>query len=689
MFSTLLIANRGEIARRVMRTARRMGLKTAAVYSDADAAAAHVREADEAVRLGPAPAAESYLRVDAILEAAKAVGADAIHPGYGFLSENADFAEAVAAAGMAFIGPDPTAIRAMGLKDEAKALMSAAGVPVTPGYQGDDQTEKTLKAAAKEIGYPVLIKAVAGGGGKGMRKVEKAGEFSAALAAAKREAAASFGDDRVLIEKFVTGPRHIEVQVFGDRHGNHVHFFERDCSLQRRHQKVIEEAPAPGMTDEVRAAMTAAALDAARAVDYVNAGTVEFIVDGSGALRPDGFWFMEMNTRLQVEHPVTEMVTGFDLVELQVRVAAGERLPAQADIGLAGHAVEARIYAEDPASGFLPSIGRLDAFEIRITPDQADRGEKRGSDAEAIRIDAAVEAHDDVTPYYDPMIAKVIGHAQTRAEALDGLADVLERSVVAGPKANLGFLARCLRDEDFQHARLDTGLIGRNLAALTAPSLSDAQAAALAGVTILFGQTAAGGQASQAEDRPDPWSVADGWRLNAAPRAHLRFSAGAAVHDLAIFGDASGARVDVGGEGIDITLRGASLRSRADAFASLDVTAEMNGDAVCATLASAPDRDYLAHSGDVWAFAPPDYDAAVETLEAGDDIKAPMPGKVIAVEAKSGVGVKRGDTLIVLEAMKMEHALAAPRDGEVDEVRVKPGDQVKEGEALVRLVQEA
>ncbi|HSO48075.1 MAG TPA: biotin carboxylase N-terminal domain-containing protein, partial [Rhizobiaceae bacterium] len=434
MFTRILIANRGEIACRVIRTARRMGISTVAVYSDADAKAMHVRMADEAVRIGPPPAAESYLDIDAIIEAAKRTGAQAIHPGYGFLSENPDFVEAVEAAGLVFIGPSAASIRAMGLKDAAKRLMEKAGVPVVPGYHGEAQELLILAGKANEIGFPVLIKARAGGGGKGMRLVEKPEDFREALASARREAKAAFGDDRVLVEKYIEKPRHIEVQVFGDNHGNVVHLFERDCSLQRRHQKVIEEAPAPGMTGEMRAAMTDAAVKAAQAINYSGAGTIEFIVDGSNGLRPDGFWFMEMNTRLQVEHPVTEMITGLDLVEWQLRVAAGERLPrTQHEIELCGHAVEARIYAEDASRGFLPAIGTL--HHLRFP--------------KGLRVDSGVAEGDAIEPWYDPMIAKVISQAPDRAGALAMLADGLEATQIAGCVTNTAFLARLARHDGF------------------------------------------------------------------------------------------------------------------------------------------------------------------------------------------------------------------------------------------------
>ena len=448
MFKSVLIANRGEIACRIVRTARRLGLRTVTVYSDADAGALHVRLCDEAHPIGPAPAAESYLRIDKLIAAARAARADCIHPGYGFLSENAGFAQACLDAGIAFIGPPPAAIRAMGLKSSAKALMEKAGVPVVPGYHGDRQEPKFLKEKAYEIGYPVLIKASAGGGGKGMRRVDRHAEFETALAAAQREAKSAFGDERVLIEKYVNAPRHIEMQIFADRHGNAIHLNERDCSLQRRHQKVIEEAPAPGMSAALRAAMGEAAVAAAKAVGYEGAGTVEFIADGSGGLKADRFWFMEMNTRLQVEHPVTEAVTGLDLVEWQFRIAAGEKLPfAQAQVPLSGHAVEARLYAEDPERGFLPSTGKLLALQF--------------PQGQGLRIDTGVEAGSEVTPFYDPMIAKLIAHGKSRDEALDRLGAALDNTIVIGPRSNAGFLAALCRAEGFRKGDFDTGFIDR------------------------------------------------------------------------------------------------------------------------------------------------------------------------------------------------------------------------------------
>src|SRR4051812_34672359 len=503
MIRSLLIANRGEIACRVIRTAQRMGIRAVVVYSDADAKALHVRMADAAVHIGPSPAAESYLRGDTIIGAAKATGAEAIHPGYGFLSENADFAEAVIDAGLIWVGPKPDSIRAMGLKDAAKKLMQAAGVPVTPGYLGEDQDPKRLKKEADAIGYPVLIKAVAGGGGKGMRRVDEAGQFDDALESCKREAASSFGDDRVLIEKYILSPRHIEVQVFGDSHGNVVHLFERDCSLQRRHQKVIEEAPAPGMDAETREAVCGAAVRAAQAVNYVGAGTVEFIADASEGLKPDRIWFMEMNTRLQVEHPATEMVTGLDLVEWQLRVAAGEPLPlAQDQIGLMGHAVEARLYAENTAGGqFLPSTGPLEHFRL----------------PENIRADAGVEEGGEVTPFYDPMIAKLIAHAPSREQALAELAEACDAVEVFPVKTNAGFLARCLEAPDFIAGDLDTGFIGRNLEELTARGEPSPAALSAAATAALIAD-----DDGLREEGPTPWRALAGFRLNAPPEMSVR-----------------------------------------------------------------------------------------------------------------------------------------------------------------------
>src|SRR3954471_9945705 len=495
LIASLLIANRGEIACRIIRTARRMGIRTVAVYSDADAKALHVRQADEAVHIGPSPARESYLVGEKIIAAAKATGAEAIHPGYAFLSENADFAQAVIDAGLIWVGPKPDSIRAMGLKDAAKRLMDAAGVPTTPGYLGDDQAPERLQAEAEAIGFPVLIKAVAGGGGKGMRRVNASGEFGEMLASCKREAASSFGDDRVLIEKYVERPRHIEVQIFGDSHGNVVHLFERDCSLQRRHQKVIEEAPAPGMDEATRAAVCGAAVKAAQAVSYIGAGTVEFIADASEGLRPDRIWFMEMNTRLQVEHPVTEEISGQDLVEWQLRVASGEPLPVGQDaLRINGHAIEARLYAEDPAHEFLPSTGRLDHFAL----------------GRSIRIDTGVEEGDRISPYYDPMIAKLIARGATREEAIDRLVDTLDQVEVWPVRTNAAFLARAADDEDFRAGRVDTGFIPSRIDRLVPDPAPSEGVWNLAATAIIASDFGVGEEA-------DPWAALAGFRVN-APR---------------------------------------------------------------------------------------------------------------------------------------------------------------------------
>ena len=624
MISSLLIANRGEIARRIIRTARRLGVRTVAVYSQADADAPHVREADEAVLLGPPAARESYLAADKILAAARATGAEAIHPGYGFLSENADFAEAVQAAGLVWVGPPASAIRAMGLKDAAKRLMAEAGVPVTPGYLGDDQDPTRLAAEAAKIGWPVLIKAVAGGGGKGMRKVEAAGDFASALASATREAKAAFGDEKVLLEKYVTRPRHIEVQVFGDTFGNVVHLFERDCSLQRRHQKVIEEAPAPGMDEATRAALCGAAVRAAQAVGYVGAGTVEFIADASEGLRADRIWFMEMNTRLQVEHPVTEAITGQDLVEWQLRVASGERLPlTQDELRIDGHAIEARLYAEDPARGFLPSTGPLTYFRL----------------PSGVRADSGVEQGGEISPFYDPMIAKLIAHGDTREDAAGRLAEACREVEVWPVRANAYFLANCASHPDFLAARLDTDFINARLDGLIArpsPTVSPAAVAALARA-----ESWAPGEAGT------PWASsggAMGFRLNGpAARMTTAFVDGLAVEAEIDF-EACGP-VAMGEPGEAILFEGGAAFS----------------------LTLRPKAG--AHAGDV----------------SDGSVRSPMPGKIVAIAVAPGVSVTKGAPLVTLEAMKMEHALIAPFDGRVAEVAVTLGDQVSEGVMLVRL----
>ncbi|KPF77915.1 methylcrotonoyl-CoA carboxylase [Brevundimonas sp. AAP58] len=614
MFRSVLVANRGEIACRIFRTARRMGLRTIAVYSEADANALHVREADEAVLIGPAPARESYLDQARVLTAAKATGAEAIHPGYGFLSENAEFAEAVMAAGLTWIGAPPASIRAMGLKDAAKSLMVEAGVPVTPGYMGKDQSPERLKAEADAIGYPVLIKAVAGGGGKGMRRVDEASAFLDALASCQREAASSFGDDRVLIEKYILSPRHIEVQVFGDAHGEVVHLFERDCSLQRRHQKVIEEAPAPGMDEATRQAVTAAAVRAARAVNYVGAGTIEFIADGTEGLRADRIWFMEMNTRLQVEHPVTEMITGQDLVEWQLRVAAGEPLPLKQDqLSIAGWAMEARLYAEDPANGFLPSIGRLDHF---VLPDD-------------IRVDTGVEAGGEVSQFYDPMIAKLIVHEETREAAAQALADACADIEVWPVRTNAGFLVRCLEHQRFAAGDVDTGLIGAEEAALTDARPSDA---VIQDASDLLWR-------SRNVDPNDVWDAeygAPGFRLNAARVTRQTFFVDGVRHQAPYENNHPVVRYGP----------------------------QIDGGFV------------VFHGGDAYAVSRHAPRGAGGGGASDGSLRAPMPGKIVAAPARSGDAVTKGQPIVVLEAMKMEHALVAPFDGVVGEIGVSVGDQV-------------
>jgi acetyl-CoA carboxylase biotin carboxylase subunit len=627
MISTLLIANRGEIACRVIRTARRMGVATVAVYSDADAGAAHVAMADRAVRIGPAPVRESYLLGDVILAAAKETGADAIHPGYGFLSENAEFAEACKKAGVIFVGPPADAIRAMGLKDRAKSLMAKAGVAVVPGYLGDDQAPAHLSKEADRIGYPVLIKAVAGGGGKGMRKVEASGEFAAALESAKRESKSSFGDDHVLIEKYVTRPRHIEVQVFADSHGSAVYLFERDCSLQRRHQKVVEEAPAPGMPEKMRAAMGEAAVKAALAVGYVGAGTVEFIADASEGLKADRFWFMEMNTRLQVEHPVTEAITGTDLVEWQLRVASGEKLPkAQKDLKIDGHAVEVRLYAEDPDNGFLPSIGTLERLRL---PDD-------------VRVDSGVREGDAVTPYYDPMIAKVIAHDATREGAIAKLAEALSHAEIAGLRTNNAFLIRALHSKDFIAGDIDTGFIDRHLAELVPHNEPDADVLAAAARFVAD---------EKKSESADPWNARDGFRLSGEARQGVEFVVG-------------GKRTLVHLEGL------APLGIHLLRLANGSVAAMRHGETF--PLKQFDPFENAEHGG-----------------EAADRVVTPMPGKIIQVLVKAGDKVKRGQPLAMLEAMKMEHTLSAPADATVEAVDVSPGDQVAAETAVVRFAKAA
>ncbi|MAU59245.1 MAG: carbamoyl-phosphate synthase subunit L [Parvibaculum sp.] len=667
MFKTLLIANRGEIAVRIIRTARRMGLKTIAVYSDADANAYHVAEADEAYRIGPAPAAESYLRVEAILDACARSGAEAVHPGYGFLSENAGFAEACEKAGLVFVGPPASAIKAMGLKDAAKALMEKAGVPVVPGYHGDNQHADFLGEQAERIGYPVLIKAVAGGGGKGMRRVDDPADFAKELKSAQREAGSAFGDERVLVEKYVARPRHIEIQVFADSHGNAVSLYERDCSLQRRHQKVIEEAPAPGMPEEMRKAMGEAAVAAAKAIGYRGAGTVEFIADASQGLKADGFWFMEMNTRLQVEHPVTEAITGQDLVEWQLRVAAGEHLPlAQDEVPLKGHAVEVRLYAEDPAKKFFPSTGQL----LRL---------RAPANMPHVRTDMGVREGDDVTMFYDPMIGKIIAHGETRLVALRTLRGFLSRMEVAGPKTNLAFLAAAMGHEAFMAGDIDTGFIDRHLDALVPTGAVDPRLLALGVAVQMLMRKVELEQAQEKSDEPhSPWAASDSWVLGGSRSEVLRFIVAGEEVSLKVTPEGECWRISgVRDEGEDIV---ASAIMNGDGV----LTATVDGVRLTASCVPKGRGFILIHDGAATEFEivdPMDVDV-VSDADTGA-MKAPMPGKIVQVLAEPGAKVRKGAALVVMEAMKMEQTLVAGADSIVAEVRVGEGDQVEGGAVLV------
>ena len=641
MIQSLLIANRGEIACRIIRTARALGIRTVAVYSDADANALHVRQADEAVHIGPSPARESYLVGEKIIAAALASGAEAIHPGYGFLSENAAFAQSVIDAGLVWVGPKPASITAMGLKDAAKTLMAAAGVPVTPGYMGERQEPDFLAAEADKIGYPVLIKAVAGGGGKGMRLVETPQDFADALASCQREAASSFGNAHVLIEKYIQRPRHIEVQVFGDSHGNIVHLFERDCSLQRRHQKVIEEAPAPGMDDATRAELCAAAVKAAAAVDYVGAGTIEFIADASEGLRADRIWFMEMNTRLQVEHPVTEEITGVDLVEWQLRVASGEPLPKRQDeLSITGWAMEARLYAEDPAKGFLPSVGHLEIFR----------------EHQDIRLETGVYEGAEVSPFYDPMIAKLVAHAASRDEACEMLARACAETDIYPIKTNAPFLWRALDDPDFRSGDVDTGFIARKGDALLPPAEPTEDMALQAAAAIVAQEyhgeptmlTAWEGNLLS-HPQPSPWRGAIGFRANAP-----------ASRDVSVL--------------VDGHLRRVTLP---EGWHHKPVIGE-------------PVAGGVAINDDGLSFlaAPARVDGSGAGAGGSGAILSPMPGRIIAVEVAAGERVTKGQRLLTLEAMKMEHSLTAPFDGIVAELNAQAGAQVQVDALLARIVAE-
>jgi len=655
MIQKLLIANRGEIACRVMRTAKKMGIKSVAVYSDADADAMHVRQADEAVHIGTSPASESYLRGDVIIQAAMDTGADAIHPGYGFLSENPDFVEAVEKARLIFVGPSANAIRAMGLKDAAKKLMEEADVPVVPGYHGDNQAPEFLAEEAKKIGYPVLIKARAGGGGKGMRLVERAEKFQAGLEGAIREGETSFDDGHVLIEKFISGPRHIEIQIFGDNHGNIVHLFERDCSLQRRHQKVIEEAPAPGMTDEMRSAMGKAAVKAAQAIDYSGAGTIEFIVDGSDGLKLDGFWFMEMNTRLQVEHPVTEAITGQDLVEWQLRIANDEYLPMfQDELKINGHAFEARLYAEDVPKGFLPATGTLEHLKF----------------SDAARNDTGVESGSVISPYYDPMIAKVITHSEIREGALTAMTDALSDTQIAGTVTNLAFLKALTEHDGFMKGDVDTGLIDRDLPMLTdTPDLTDE---IIAFAAKKFLELPSLPMTTKGDETIDPFDKLAGFSIWEAPTWIQKLQCGEAQFEV---------RIRRHGKIWQCAVK------RGDGDFGKWFT-----DLECTSKSAKPDVYLKEHMLTVFAvngtseFTRPDPLAGSITQEGGGNlIIAPMPGLVKAVHVSAGDKVSEGDALLILEAMKMEHTLTAPRDGIVAEMNVKENDQVEDGVILTSL----
>jgi 3-methylcrotonyl-CoA carboxylase alpha subunit len=658
MFDSVLVANRGEIACRIIGTLRRLEIRAIAVWSDADRLARHVALADQAIRIGPPPAAESYLRIDAILDAARRAGAEAIHPGYGFLSENPAFARACVEAGLTFVGPPAEVIEAMGAKDRAKALMAEAGVPLVPGCDGAAQDESALLEAARALGFPVLIKAAAGGGGRGMRVVGDPAGFAAALEGAKREAASAFGDDRVLLERYLARPRHIEAQIFGDRHGRIVHLFERDCSVQRRHQKVVEEAPAPGLSPEQRSALAEHAIRAGQAIGYVNAGTVEFLMEGGR------FFFIEMNTRLQVEHPVTEMVTGQDLVEWQLRVAAGEPLPLrQEEIALCGHAIEARIYAEDPAKGFLPSTGRLEHLRFP-------------AEGEGLRIDSGVVEGDAVSPFYDPMLAKVVAHGADREAALRRLRTALAALEVVGPATNVDFLLRIARDPAFAAGGIDTGYIERAQDTLLAPAeAADDRLFALACLWLLCRQgEQAAASAAQSPDPCSPWHRVDGWRLNDVGHQTISLMHGERVVEVEARADGTGFLLGFGDRQI-----AASAEIRADHLAVW-----LDGEVFGVTVVERGEQLHL--------FTRPGH-ARIDRIdplrraeaedEADSALSAPMPGKIVRQPVAAGDRVARGTPLLVLEAMKMEHTVVAPHDGRIVQLHYAEGDQVEEGAILI------
>ena len=664
MFSKILIANRGEIACRVIRTCRKLGIRTVAVYSEADADAQHVRQADEAWPIGGPRPADSYLRGDTILEVALRSGAQAVHPGYGFLSENADFAEKVEQAGLVFIGPSAASMRKMGSKAGAKELMAAAGVPVVPGYTGEDQSPNTLSREAARIGFPLMIKAAHGGGGKGMRVVHRLEDFIAQLESCQREAANAFGRDRVLLERYIEHPRHIEIQVFGDSHGGAIHLNERECSAQRRYQKVLEESPSAFLTPDLRARMGAAAVQAAHAIDYANAGTVEFIVGADG-----GFYFMEINTRLQVEHPVTEEVTGLDLVEWQLRIAAGERLPlAQEDVIQRGHAIEVRLYAEDPDAGFLPGSGTLQTLQLPAP-------------SRYVRIDSGVIEGDTVTIFYDPMIAKLIVWDEDRPRALARLREALAACEIAGPKSNIAFLERLVRHPAVVGGTIDTGYLDRHLEEFLSPAATDPALLLAAATARLLTQEADARDAAATSDDPSsPWAIADGWRLGHGGTRRLAFADGDTTIDLVVHGHDGEYRIER--DGAAHAISGARLQTG-------ELSLRIDG-AMQRFSARAQDDGVLVHDGRQRLHLRSEavYRRASEASAATEHrIRAPMPGRVVVVQKQPGDAVNAGDVVLVIEAMKMELALKAPRDGVLAEVRAQAGDFV-EGDAVLATLEQ-
>jgi len=655
----ILVANRGEIACRIMETAREMNIRTVAVYSDADINSVHVKMADEAVAIGPPPSKDSYLVIEKIIKATLDTGADAIHPGYGFLSENYIFAEACEEAGINFIGPSSESIRNMALKDRAKILMEKAGVPITPGYQGAKQEEEFLSLEADKIGFPVLIKAVAGGGGKGMRKVESKESFLSALESCKREAENSFGNPKVLLEKYIQSPRHIEVQIFGDGQGNVVHMFERDCSVQRRHQKVIEEAPAPGMTVSVRDAMTDAAVKAAKAVNYKGAGTVEFIVDGSQKLHENGFWFMEMNTRLQVEHPVTEMITGLNLIKVQIEIAEGKKLPSQKNITMSGHAIETRIYAEDPFNNFFPSAGKIENFEI---PSEL-------SKREGLRIDTGFQKNDRISIYYDPMIAKMIAYSDNRQDAIKSMVSLISESKIKGIKTNTAFLIRCLLNNDFNYGSVSTHFISENIASLTSNKYATDNK--VYGLSALFLDSI------NNKNQATPFSVKNGWRLNQSFRKKYFFKKGENIIETEIIEQSQRqSLISVNGSEPFIIFKKEKSNSRYNEnalpfFSDWEFKEFQN-------------HISLYRFGEEIIVEKERYQAN-SLNNASNAIIAPMPGKIIDMFAIEGDKIKEGRPLLVMEAMKMEMTLYAPKDGIISEIKVQKGALVSDGDILVKL----